>query len=289
MSAVLTELLHLFCCPDDGSELRREGAELLRCVACPRAYPVSPDGRTISLVSSRNVEPPDAAPGYLASYRHGRNLPSGGENWRIREIETDRLRKRSQVSQVEELLSAGGHRDLVCDFSAGPGYYTLHYASRWRHVIHCDLSSHALQAASEEASARGVDNVLFVRMDYLSPPFRASLRQVICMDSLERGPRHEQALLASIRGALVSGGTAIVDFHNWWHNPLRRLGLMQQNFGDNRSYRVYELPPLLAGAGIKRYERFAFHQELAAAPQGFWRSLAAMALPPTRWVYRFNS
>lgn len=289
MSAGLTELLHLFCCPDDGGELRHDGVELLRCVACARAYPVSADGRNVSLVASRTMEPEGASPRYLASYRQARSAADGGEKWRIRSEVADQIRKRSQVAQVEELLSAGGCRDLVCDFSAGPGYYTLHFASRWRFVIHCDLSHHALQTARDEASARGLNNVLFVRMDYLSPPFRRSLRQVICMDSLERGPSHEQALLASIRGALMPGGSAVVDFHNWWHNPLRRVGLMRQNFGDNRSYGVHELPSLLAAAGIKRYERFAFHQELASARQGIWRSLAAMALPPTRWVYRFSS
>lgn len=289
MNAVLTELLPLLCCPDDAGELRRDGAEELRCVVCARAYPVSADERSVSLVSGRTIDLKGASPRYVATYRQARSAPAGGENWSIRGHAADHRRKRSQVAQVEELLAAKGSRDLVCDFSAGPGYYTLHYAKRWRHVLHCDLSQQALQAASDAAADRGLHNILFVRMDYLNPPFRASLPQVICMDSLERGPRHEQALLAAIRGALTPGGTAVVDFHNWWHNPLRRLGLMSQNFGDNRSYGVYELPPLLAAAGITRYERFSFHQELASAPRGLLRSLAAKALPPTRWVYRINS
>lgn len=287
MKALWRDLLPVFVCPDDGGELRDEAEAGLRCASCGRAFPLAADGRILSLVSSRTEDLAGASPEYLAAYTEARNV-SDCSYWEMRNTAADHRRKRSQVRQVEELLGAAGPRDLVCDFSAGPGYYTLRYARRWRHVLHCDLSWQALRKASTEASDRGLENVLFVRMDYLNPPFRRSLPQVICMDSLERGPSHEQALLAAIRASLAPGGTAVVDFHNWWHNPLRRLGLMPQNFGDNRSYGAKELPPLLAAAGITQFERFAFHQELETV-QGVWRSLAEMALPPTRWVYRFNS
>ncbi|MBL8211090.1 MAG: class I SAM-dependent methyltransferase [Bryobacterales bacterium] len=287
MTAPWQELLPLFRCPDDGGEVREDAGAGVRCVSCGRTFPLSADGRILSLVASGTGDLAGASAEYLAAYAEARNV-TDGSYWEMRNTAADHRRKRSQVRQVEELLRAAGSRDLVCDFSAGPGYYTLSYARRWRHVLHCDLSWQALRKASTEASDRGLENILFVRMDYLHPPFQGSLPQVICMDSLERGPSHEQALLAAIRRSLAPGGTAVVDFHNWWHNPLRRLGLMRQNFGDNRSYGAKELPPLLAAAGITEFERFAFHQELAAV-QGMWRSWVARTLPPTRWVYRFTS
>ena len=82
--------------------------------------------------------------------------------------------------------------------------------------------------------------MIFLRVDYLKLPFSQALDYVICLDTLIRGRDHERGLLASIRDALKPGGHAVLDFHNWWHNPLRRLGLLPQNFGGNTSYNYRE-------------------------------------------------
>jgi SAM-dependent methyltransferase len=279
--SIVDDLIPELRCPDDGGELQRDLGALL-CRACGRSFPVT-GGNMVSLVSREPAVIEESTPTYQTGYLSARAEDGEGEHWRIEPGAPARsiLHKQRQVERVERLL--GEDRDLICDYSAGPGYYTFGYAGRWRRVIHCDLSGIALRQARQTAEARRIDNVLFVRMDYLKPPFRRSLPNIICMDSLIRGPGHERAVLGSIRGSLAAGGTAVVDFHNWWHNPLRRLGLLRQNFGDNRSYAARELPPLLASAGIERYERIPFHQELAAP-----RSLVSFALPPTRWMYRFT-
>jgi SAM-dependent methyltransferase len=276
---LIRDLLPVLRCPDDGAGLR-ESPRGLQCLGCEREFPVT-DGDLISMVSREPASIAGASPSYIAGYLAARAEQAGGENWRI-PAGGSRVHKQRQVVRVERLLDK--ERDLLCDFSAGPGYYTLAYAARWRRVLHCDLSLDSLAQARREARQRGIGNVLFIRMDYLKPPFRGSLPCVICLDSLIRGPGHERALLAAIRQSLSPGGAAVVDFHNWWHNPLRRLGLLRQNFGQNRSYGSRELPPLLAAAGIDRHERFPFHQELSEGHGGWLGHL----LPPTRWIYRFT-
>lgn len=123
-------------------------------------------------------------------------------------------------------------------------------------------------------------------MDYLRPPFRETLNRVICLDSLIRGEAHETRLLRTIQGALRPDGAAVVDFHNWWHNPIRRLGLLRNNFGLNRSYALNEVRQLLNEAGVVAPRYVPFHQETSSYP--WLRGLLQRVLPPTRFVYRFG-
>jgi len=78
-----------------------------------------------------------------------------------------------------------------------------------------------------------------------------------------------------------------VDFHNWWHNPLRRLGVLPENFAENRSYAAGELPALLAAAGIDDFDLQPFIQELNA--DGWSASLLKRIIPPTRFLVRLRA
>ena len=131
-----------------------------------------------------------------------------------------------------------------------------------------------------------IRNMFFLRIDYFSPPFQSSLDRVICFDTLIRGESHDAALLDCIRRTLKSEGQAVVDFHNWWHNPVRRLGLLPQNFGENRSYRRPSAAHLLRKTGIVDFDFFPFHQEFDHGAK--LHNLLAFALPPTRILYRFT-
>src|SRR5262249_38686282 len=157
-------------------------------------------------------------------------------------------------------------------------------ASRFRQVLHCDLSVDSLNYAAAKARAIGIHNVTFLRIDYLRPPFRGCLQRILCCDTLIRGLDHDQRLLSSIRNSLRSDGVALVDFHNWWHNPLRRVALLPQNFGDNVSYRREQVERLLKRQRIVKLDALGFHQELSAA--GPWIRPLGRILPATRLVYR---
>jgi SAM-dependent methyltransferase len=196
-------------------------------------------------------------------------------------------RRRRQVEAVLRLLSkkTDACTEPLCDFSGGAGRYTFACAAQSRTVIHCDLSVDALSYCVSQAAKLGIDNIFFIRMDYFRPPFRKTLKRVICMDTLIRGQAHEKLLLESIRSSLGNGGVALVDFHNWWHNPLRRLGILRQNFGKNRSYSRNEAERLLKETGIHEFRYTPFHQE---APQFPPPALLDLVLPPTRLMYRFG-
>lgn len=280
---ILHELFPLLTCPDDGGELRLLAGSL-QCIGCDRHYPILA-GNMVELLP-RQALPPAGSVSYAKTYIADAAAPF---DWR-----PDRLawgspeafppewveRKHRQVAAVRRLLDEdAGPKSLLCDFSAGAGYYTFAYAKDWRWVMHCDLSVDGLNYAHRKAAKLGITNILFVRMDYLRPAFRRNLHRVICFDTLIRGEAHERLLLHSIRNSLAPGGGAIVDFHNWWHNPLRRLGLLRNNFGANRSYGKRELGRLLSAAGIADSNCVPFYQE---------SSLLRHILPPTRWMYRFN-
>jgi SAM-dependent methyltransferase len=173
---------------------------------------------------------------------------------------------------------------LFADLSAGAGYYTLAYARHFQHVLHCDLSIDSLNYACFRARALGIDNIAFLRIDYFQPPFRSSVSRLICFDTLIRGEAHERLLLRSVKAALAPGGIALLDFHNWWHNPLRRVGLLTRNFPPAGSYTRRQTRHLLWEAGIRDYVLFPFHQEWEQ--RGVVAKLGAMLIPATRLVYR---
>lgn len=289
--SLLQSLHSILSCPDDGSELRIF-SDLLECVQCKRQYP----SYAPNLVELLPLQPsmPDDGSAYAASYA---TIRKKSFEWR-----EDRVawgapevfpaawveRRNRQVTAVRNLICEdAGPRNLLCDFSAGAGYYTLEYANDWKHVVHCDLSVNSLTYTHRKAAKLGVQNILFVRMDYLRPPFRRSLQRIICLDSLVRGDKHETRLLHAIQGSLGEGGKAIVDFHNWWHNPVRRLGLLTNNFGANRSYSRGEVKRLVASAGIANGDHIPFHQEIR---RDFpLKSVLEHVLPPTRLMYRFGN
>ena len=230
--------------------------------------------------------------GYAEGYLSARADcdPAAPPSWSIDADPDARLfaYKRRQVKQAGALIAEDRPElDVVADFSAGPGYYTLEFAKQWRYVIHCDLCAGSIARARRAAREAGIGNIFYLRMDYLRPAFHYSAPRIICLDTLIRGREHERALAASIHQSLAPDGAALIDFHNWWHNPLRRAGFLPDNFTHNRSYALRELPPLLAAAGISSYETIPFHQELDPA-SGLY-SLLARLLPPTRWMYRVKS
>ena len=278
---ILRELCHFLSCPEDHGPLRLL-SDRMRCGDCGREF--AAEDNFVSLLA-REPASLDLGAAYTRGYPAARQDASRVAGWRL---PTAALleHKRRQVAMVKRLLLETGREDLVCDFSAGPGYYTLPYAQHWRWLIHGDLCLDSLEEAREQARRNRAVNILFVRMDYFQPPFRNTLPRILCLDTLIRGRQHEIALLRAILGSLTPEGSALVDFHNWWHNPLRRLGLLPDNFTHNRSYSRQELTGLLSQAGIRHYERFAFHQE--AQPGSLLASLICRAIPPTRWIYRFR-
>jgi SAM-dependent methyltransferase len=282
-------------CPDDGAKLAC-AADHLRCTVCEREFPiVEEDVVDLRPAKLRELDADFASEmyrqGHLSEATKPLVLSPNAMGWGAQESVPTAWteRRRRQRDQVLPLLQAAARPDLVlCDLAAGAGYYSFEYAHSFHTVIHCDLSSDALSYAHHKAAAAGIRNMVFVRMDYLQPPFRNSLDRLICLDTLIRGEKHELQLLNSIRGSLSPAGVAVVDFHNWWHNPLRRLGLFRDNFRGNRSYSRSQVEGLLRKAAVGPFEYFPFRQDLD--DNGASYSPHAPAIPLSwklRWDHTF--
>ena len=269
-------------------------ASRIECKSCGRKFPIFEDG-VVELLPRRPAKSPAGATdnywwGYLQEFGKPYRQDEDAIAWGAPEaFNEDWMRKRlRQVEAVRPLTVELGasHSHVLCDIAAGAGNYTLAYAAHFKTVLHCDLSVENLNYAARKARRLGIQNMFFLRMDYFAPPFHKSLDRVICFDTLIRGEQHETAVLGSIARGLKNEGRAVMDFHNWWHNPLRRLGLLRENFVGNRSYRRKEAARLLRSVGISSFEYFPFHQEFDTVDGK--RRLLSHALPATRLLYRFS-
>jgi SAM-dependent methyltransferase len=281
----------LLSCPEDGESLCCVPGELL-CPHCARRFPIHRENLAEILPKRPNQLPASVGPTYREAYVRAFEQPFGHDDtalaWGAEETASESwtLKRRRQVAMVRPLISEGVTPDdsVLCDISGGSGYYTLTFAPLFRFVIHCDLSVENLNYVSRKARALGIENIFFLRVDYFVPPFRHSLDRIICLDTLIRGEEHDSVLLGAIVRSLKPGGHAVVDFHNWWHNPLRRLGVLPDNFLDNTSYTRGELRRLLAGTGIHQFEIKPFVQEVdPGQPAG---KLFLRLIPPTRFMVR---
>src|SRR5581483_11726143 len=175
----------------------------------------------------------------------------------------------------------------VCDVSGGAGYVTFALASRAKRVVHCDLSAQSIIYVRRRAQELGLSNIYFCRADYLRFPFKHAFDRVVCFDTLVRGWEHERRAIQQISEAVAPGGFALIDLHNWWHNPVRRIGLLPNNFVGNRSYRRREIPSLMLQAGVRQYSVEPYYPETKSggSPSGILGGL----LQPTRFSLRFDS
>jgi len=193
--------------------------------------------------------------------------------------------KKAQAEAVCRLLLAhsSGVNRVACDISAGAGYAVTALAARFDTVIHADLSVRSLNYAIASAGRRGAGNVAFVRADLLQPPFAGSVTSLVCLDTLEYGRAQMEDGLAAIRAALEPHGLAVVDFHNWWRNPVRRLGLMPANFPSGGSVSRRE--------GEKMIARHGFAPVAYEGWRGFYvkgsvvRRMLARVLAPARHTF----
>jgi SAM-dependent methyltransferase len=294
ISERLQTILELLSCPDDGQPLRLAKGQLL-CTGCGRSFPLHGEdvaeilpARPVRLNLSTSAEYRRA---YLMLFEQQFKKDSDCLAWGAEEAATAGWirKRRRQVSAVLPLVTEGAEpgASVLCDIAAGAGHYTFAYAPKFRFVLHCDLSVQNLSYASRKARERDLNNMLFLRIDYFRPPFRQSIDRLLCLDTLIRGEGHDSMLLKSIAGCLKPTGRAVIDFHNWWHNPLRRLGILPENFHSNRSYSRSETKNLLREAAFRDARVFPFVQEFD--PGGRIGRICSKAIPSTRIVYRVCS
>jgi SAM-dependent methyltransferase len=294
MANKLADLLPLLSCPDDGGSLRCTTTGL-HCNECGRHFPVYDDNCVELLPSSPTLLPlavgDEYRNNYLTMFSETFRDDTRDMAWGAEESTVDSWmqKRRRQVRAVCPLVTkrTASVRPALCDIAAGAGHYTFAYAQYFHRVLHCDLSVHNLNYARRKARERNIGNIFFLRIDYFRSPFRHSIDRILCLDTVIRGKEHDRLLLNAIVGTLSRNGKAVVDFHNWWHNPLRRMGLLKENFVSNRSYSRKSAESLLADAGIVEFEYYPFCQEFDT--HGRFGAACARLMQPTRHVYSFGA
>jgi SAM-dependent methyltransferase/uncharacterized protein YbaR (Trm112 family) len=293
MRTSLDQIVRYLFCPDDKTPLDCR-TDTLTCSQCGRSYPLL--GERMASLLPREPAVRTANREYAQSYQlqFHRAVETGDESMAWGTPETSppawirkRERQRRAVFSVLEDTARPLDELVLCDVSAGPGEYTLAFSRHFKWVLHCDLSVDSLQYALRRCLRMGITNVFFLRVDYFALPFCFSLDRILCLDTLIRGTDHEKALLRQIREALAPQGRALVDFHHWWHNPLRRLGLLPQNFGQNRSYTRRQSETLLRESGVEQWRLIPFCQEFEPTNPKY-KGLASV-MPATRLMYEFES
>jgi SAM-dependent methyltransferase len=292
MPLSLDEITPHLCCPDDRATLLPCFGGL-RCARCHRSYSLQ-SRNILELLPSRPLRFPDGVKlesyqeGYHREFSRPLEIREEAQAWGAPEAVSRKwgqLRARQAREALQFLCGRKHEPELIyCDLSAGAGYCTFEAAREYRLVFHCDLSADALAYASAKAKANQLENIVFVRADYFQPPFRNNIHRLTCLDTLIRGPWHEARLLGSIQTILANSGVAVVDFHNWWHNPLRRLGFLRDNFSGNKSYTRRELGGLLGSSGIGEFQLQPFIQEVD--PGQIPGKIFARFIPPTRLMVR---
>ena len=295
MPPSLSDLARYLSCPDDGAAVVPSAAGL-KCPRCARSFP-APRQNVLELLPSRPFPLPfEAVPaayreGYLREFSHPLEFRDSSRAWGAPEGMLPKWvqsRQRQARAVLDFLRCEKIERGAVfCDLSAGAGYCTFEASREYRMVFHCELSADSLAYAAAKAKSSQLENIIFVRADYFQPPFRNNMDRLVCLDTLIRGQWHETAVLASIRRVLAVRGAAVVDFHNWWHNPVRRMGLLRNNFTGNRSYTQSELRKLLANSGIRRFHAQGFVQEFD--PSHILGRFICPLVPPTRWMVRLQA
>jgi SAM-dependent methyltransferase len=291
MASSLAAISQLLSCPDDASPLRLSGSHLF-CSSCSRLFPLHADNLAEILPRRPHEFPGSANPTYSEGYLQAFNQPYAASQtslaWGAEESVSKSWaqKRRRQVAAVQKLITEEPRRgeSILCDIAAGAGYYTFAYARCFEVVIHCDLSVENLSYSWRKARELHIDNIVFLRTDYFSLPFQQSLDRIVCLDTLIRGEEHDSVVLGSIARSLKPGGSAVVDFHNWWHNPIRRLGMLRDNFCGNKSYKRSELGKLFGDSGIHEFEIKPFVQEVDA--DGLTGRLLTRLIPPTRFMVR---
>ncbi|MDO9084684.1 MAG: hypothetical protein Q7U53_00645 [Anaerolineaceae bacterium] len=293
---LLQEIINhrLLICPDDNTEIIFENDKLL-CPSCGRYFEII-DHKIINMLpkepSNFMVQQNKSYyEGYIKEFIKPFQLNENSFAWGAPEIVPEGWKKKRfrEVSLLKELLNFKwkGDRIYLCDFSGGAGYYTLSYSDLFSCVLHCDLSIDSLSYTYLKSKLLGIENILFIRMDYFSPCVK-NMDTSICLDTLIRGKEHETFLLTKLIKSIQTNGQVIVDFHNYFHNPLRRLGLLKENFSNNKSYTRKEIIDFLSSNFQYQYQLEPFIQEISQK-NIFNNTIIRFLFPATRYLVRIFS
>lgn len=208
------EIMHLFVCPDDYSELIFS-EDMLSCKYCKRKFTI--DGNLIDFRPKKEIKIVDKEKINSIYRSYYKNLIKDGLPGK--DFGTFGLVSNS-VSKgfVKETLLYIQHflkkNNIVCDIGAGTGDYSIELAKSCKIMLHCDLDTNGIRLARENAQIKKIDNIFFLMCDYFKLPFKNKVIDLAyTIDIIERGILHDTKVLQEILRITKDEGSIIFDCH----------------------------------------------------------------------------
>jgi len=214
--SILDSAISYLACPNDQGTLCVQEKRLV-CNLCKTNFEILNEN-TIELIPKEHFEPKiqnETTKSYSEYYSDLKTLGhSRDSKKRLWGVKTQTVPE-GFVQKLRNLISEIVADKIVCDAGAGSGDYSLLLAKKSELVFHCDLDLEAILAAREEAKKLKLGNILFIRCNYFSLPFKDnSLPCITCIDVLLRGQEHDDKLLTDIFAKITKEGIALFDFHS---------------------------------------------------------------------------
>lgn len=275
------ELFSYIACPNDGEDLVLEN-NLIHCNLCKSNFKILKND-IFELVSKESfkMNSQSTRTSYEKYYSDLRRLGHPEiEKMRLWGLESKSPFVKSMIEKIKKLVN----NMIVFDIGAGVGNYSIPLSNSAKLVFHCDLDLESINVAREKANQLSIDNIIFVRCDYLSLPFKNnSISCMTCIDVLERGREHDLKLLEQISSKTKDNGLAILDFH-----AKERTTISKAPDWDRR-YSKEEISQILPKFNLelsKIYGMGYIPQNLGFSDVLYkaGNSLSKKFLPPARWL-----
>lgn len=187
------------------------------------------------------------------------------------------------VSTLRNKILSFVKSETICDVGAGVGNYSLFFSNKAKIVFHCDLDLEVIFSAAQEAKKQKINNILFIRCDYLYLPFRSnSLHCITSIDVLEKGYEHDSKLIEQISKKLIPNGKYIIDFHSKERTKLTKAPITDR-------YSRKELTSLINSHNMSINEIFGMGylptiRNFSGIVYSILNNLCKLFFPPARWL-----
>lgn len=274
--------LQFLACPNCLKSITKN-EKTLHCSSCNSDFPIL-DENIIDLVSNDSFDfITNATSEIYSEYSDLRSLGHPTEEKaRLWGLES-KYGISGFVSTLRNKILSMLEDEIICDIGAGVGNYSLFFANHAKLVFHCDLDLEAILSAAKEAKKQKINNILFIRCDYLYLPFRSnSLHCITSIDVLEKGYEHDSKLIEQISQKLIPNGKYIIDFHSKERTKLTKAPKTDR-------YSKEELITLINSHNLSITKIFGmgYLPTIRNFSRGFYsifNTLCKLFFPPARWL-----
>ena len=282
----INDIIQLLVCPDCGAELKKNSDDI-QCISCGRVFEIL-HNNCINLLPSKKfirTGKTEVEKRSIEIYNKLFDEPfTWKENplpWGLNISVNYQKKLHKHKYMVYKLIPES--IECFCDISAGSGRFSWEIAKKSKLSILCDISVDSAVYLSKKIINEGLNNIFVIRCDYLQPPFKENIFDVVlCNDTLIYGYEHEIRLLLSIYSILKSkDGQTILDFsykyhRGLWHKPYtfayskKNMIKMLQSV----KFQIQDIIPLY----------YEFNKDLDE--KRFMTKILKYLLPPTRYLFK---